>query len=219
MKSNYFKTSVFNIKQIIKDPLLLIVLIVIFFSLFIFILYPLFKVIILSFYNKGKFSLNTMKYIFSSWYLRKGFLNSLMMGGLTATGGMILGFLFAFTITRTNIPFKIFFHIMAIIPIISPPFIGALSIIMLFGNNGFITSHILKINNFKIYGFRGLLIAQLLTFFPVAYITLKGVLESINPTLEDAALDLGGSKWKVFKKVTLPLAIPGIASAMLVLFI
>jgi iron(III) transport system permease protein len=90
---------------------------------------------------------------------------------------------------------------------------------MLFGNNGFISSTLLGLNNPQIYGFRGLLFAQVLTFFPVAYITLRGVLESISPTLEDAAMDLGGSKWKIFLKVTLPLAIPGIASAMLVLFV
>ncbi|WP_455381281.1 ABC transporter permease, partial [Salinispira pacifica] len=78
---------------------------------------------------------------------------------------------------------------------------------------------ILRLRNVQIYGFTGLLVAQVSTFFPVAYITLKGVLDSISTTLEDAALDLGGSRWKVFRKVTLPLAIPGIAGAMLVLFV
>jgi iron(III) transport system permease protein len=62
-------------------------------------------------------------------------------------------------------------------------------------------------------------LAQVVTFFPVAYLSLKGIIESINPSLEDAAFDLGASKWKVFSRVTLPLAIPGIASAMLVIFI
>jgi len=90
---------------------------------------------------------------------------------------------------------------------------------MLFGNNGFITSTLLGLFNTKIYGIRGLLFAQIVTFFPVAYINLKGVLESISPTLEDAAMDLGGSRFKVFRKVTLPLAVPGIASSMLILFI
>jgi iron(III) transport system permease protein len=94
-----------------------------------------------------------------------------------------------------------------------------MSIIMLFGNNGLITYSLLGINNYPIYGFRGLLFAQIVTFFPIAYVTLRGVLESISPTLEDAALDLGGSRWQVFRKVTFPLSIPGIASAMLVLFI
>ncbi len=208
-----------EIKVVGSDPLLLIVIIVILLSLVVFILYPLVKVIAVSVFPKGKFTLSVLKETISSWYLRQAFVNSVMMGVLTAFFGAVLGFLFAFTITRTDIPLKKFFHLIAIIPIVSPPFIGALSIIMLFGNNGFITSSILGLKNFKIYGFKGLLFAQVITFFPVAYITLRGVLESISPTLEDAALDLGGSGWKVFYKVTLPLAIPGIASAMLVLFV
>jgi iron(III) transport system permease protein len=90
---------------------------------------------------------------------------------------------------------------------------------MLFGRNGFISSVLLGMKNANIYGFKGLLFAQVITFFPVAYITLQGVLESISPTLEDAAMDLGGSRFTIFRKVTLPLAVPGIASAMLVLFV
>jgi iron(III) transport system permease protein len=94
-----------------------------------------------------------------------------------------------------------------------------MAIIMLFGNNGFISSTLLHIQRANVYGFRGLLFAQVLTFFPVSYITLRGVLESINPTLEDAAMDLGGNRLKIFLKVTFPLAIPGIASSILLLFV
>ena len=223
-ESAKMKTSVWDrtgkqIRLISRDPFLLIVIVLILASLIVFILYPLFRVIAMSVFQDGRFSLSVLGEVFASWYLRRAFLNSVMMGALTAVFGAIIGFLFAFSVSRTDIPLKKFLHIMAIIPIISPPFIGALSIIMLFGNNGLITWSLLKINNFQIYGFRGLLIAQVVTFFPVAYITLRGVLESISPTLEDAALDLGGSRWKVFRRVTLPLAIPGIASAMLVLFV
>jgi len=223
-ESAKMKTSVWNragkqIRLISRDPFLLIVIVLILASLIVFILYPLFRVIAMSVFQDGRFSLSVLGEVFSSWYLRRAFLNSVMMGALTAVIGAIVGFLFAFSVSRTDIPLKKFLHIMAIIPIISPPFIGALSIIMLFGNNGLITWTLLKIKNFQIYGFRGLLIAQVVTFFPVAYITLRGVLESISPTLEDAALDLGGSRWKVFRRVTLPLAVPGIASAMLVLFV
>ncbi len=203
----------------VKDPLLLSVVIVILLSLTAFIIFPLIKVIITSVYPDGKFSFKVYKEIVSSWYLRRAFLNSMMMGSLTAVFGAVVGFIFAFTLARTDVPLKKFFHIIAIVPIISPPFIGALSIIMLFGNNGMISSSLLHLSNIKIYGFRGLLFAQIVTFFPVAYITLKGVLESISPTLEDAALDLGGSRFKVFRRVTFPLALPGIASAMLVLFV
>jgi len=215
----WFKKSSQEISFIAKDPILLLAVLLIFGSLIIFILYPLCKVITVSVFSKGQFSFIVLKDVISNWYFRQGFYNSIIMGTLTSIIGAGIGFLFAFTLARTDIPFKKIFHLVAIIPIISPPFIGAMAIIMLFGNNGLITSGLLGINNFKIYGFRGLLFAQVITFFPVAYITLRGVLESISPTLEDAAFDLGGSRWKVFKKVTLPLAIPGIASAILILFV
>ncbi len=213
------KEKIRELRLMAKDPLLLTVVLVIFASVILFILYPLFKVIIVSVFPDGAFSLSMLGKVVSSWHLRTAFLNSLLMGTLTAVLGSLVGFIFAFTITRTNIPCKKFFNLIAIIPIISPPFIGALAIIMLFGNNGLISSTILGLTNTRIYGIRGLLFAQVITFFPVAYITLKGVLESISPTLEDAAMDLGGSRFKVFRKVTLPLAIPGIASAMLILFV
>jgi len=219
--NNHLKKTWRELKALAGDPLLFIIITLIFISLALFIVYPLIKVIIVSFQTKigGALTLNVFREVFASRYLQRAFWNSIMMGVLTAAAGCVLGFLFAYAIARTDMPLKKFFHVIAIIPVVSPPFIGAMAIIMLFGNNGLITWSLLGIQNFPIYGFRGLLIAQVITFFPVAYITLRGVIESISPTLEDAALDLGGSRWKVFLKVTLPLTAPGIASAMLVLFI
>jgi iron(III) transport system permease protein len=221
MKQNFVKNSWREFKTLLGDPLLFLIITLIFVSLALFIVYPLAKVITVSFQARpgGPFTLDTFREVLGSRYLGRAFWNSIMMGVLTAVIGSILGFLFAYAIARTNIPLKKALHIIAIVPMVSPPFIGAMAIIMLFGNNGLITYSILGIHNYPIYGFRGLLIAQVITFFPVAYITLRGVIESISPTLEDAALDLGGSRWKVFRKVTLPLTAPGIASAMLVLFI
>lgn len=72
---------------------------------------------------------------------------------------------------------------------------------------------------FDIYGLTGLVIVETLAYFPTAYLVLVGVLSSIEPALEEAALNLGASRWKVFRSVTVPLALPGIASAMLLLFI
>ena len=208
-----------DIKMVVGDPLLLIVILLVLASLVIFIIYPLVSVVLTAFRTGTGYSFSVFRDVLASRYLRQAFWNSVMMGVLTAAAGAVVGFLFAFAIARADIPFKKFFHVIAIIPVVSPPFIGALSIIMLFGNNGLVTYSLLGINNYPIYGFRGLLFAQVVTFFPVAYITLRGVIESISPTLEDAALDLGGSRWKAFLKVTLPLTIPGIAGAMLVLFI
>ncbi len=219
MENTYFSRMAQQTKVLMRDPLLFVVIIAILISLVLFIIWPLFDVVTVAFKTDEGFSFSVFKEVIESTYLRQAFSNSVMMGALTAIIGCFIGFLFAFAIARTDIPFKKFFNVIAIIPVVSPPFIGALSIIMLFGNNGFITYSLFGITNYPIYGFQGLLFAQVITFFPVAYITLRGVIESISPTLEDAALDLGGSRWKVFRKVTLPLAFPGIASAMLVLFI
>ncbi|HEY9055400.1 MAG TPA: iron ABC transporter permease, partial [Rectinemataceae bacterium] len=202
-----------------RDPLLLAVSLLTLCSLLIFVVYPIASVALQSLKPGDGYSFQAYRETFKSAYLRKAFFNSLMMSSLTALAGSFLGFVFAFAVTRAKVPLGKFFNTIAVIPIVSPPFIGALAIIMLFGNNGLITWNLLKIQNFPIYGFNGLFLAQVVTFFPVSYMTLKGVLESMNPVLEDAALNLGGSRLKVFLKVTLPLAVPGIASSILLLFV
>ncbi len=208
-----------ELKLLARDPALAAAVLLVLASLVVFIVYPLVSVALQSLRGKGGWTLGAYREIAKSAYLRQAFLNSLMMSGLTAVVGTAVGFLFAFAVTRARVPLAGFLNAIAIIPVVSPPFIGALSIVMLFGNNGLVTWSLLGIKNYPIYGFRGLFLAQVVTFFPVAYLTLKGVLESMNPVLEDAALDLGGSRLKVFLRVTLPLAVPGIASSLLVLFI
>ncbi len=184
-----------------------------------FIVYPLARVFWVGFVPDGSVSLRLFREAAGNWFIRRALANSLLMAGLTAVLGVACGYVFAYALTRTDIPGRRLFEVMAILPIISPPFIGALSIILLLGQNGLVTRHLLGLRNFPIYGLPGLLLAQVLTFFPVAYLTLRGVLESISPTLEDAAMDLGASRWAVFRRVTLPLSGRGLASALLVLFI
>lgn len=206
-----------ELQRLAKEPLLATSILAIFALLAIFIVLPLVKVFQMSLTSGESFSI--YREVFQNWYMRKALVNSLVTGALSAILAVLVGFIMAFTVTRVNVPLKRLFNLIAIIPVISPPFVSALSILLLFGNNGFVTYNLLGIRNFPIYGLRGLLIAQTITFFPVAYLSLKGVLEAINPALEDAAFDLGASRWRVFGKITLPLAAPGIASALLVIFI
>ena len=94
-----------------------------------------------------------------------------------------------------------------------------LSVIMLFGKAGIITCHALGIYDNNVYGFWGIALVQTMTFFPVCYMMFKGLLKNIDPSLEEAARDMGASRWKVFTSVTLPLVLPGIGNAFLVTFI
>ena len=82
-----------------------------------------------------------------------------------------------------------------------------------------ITRYLLKIYDNSVYGFWGIAIVQTLTFFPVCYMMLKGLLKNIDPSLEEAARDMGASRSKVFSSVTLPLLLPGLGNAFLVTFI
>jgi iron(III) transport system permease protein len=208
-----------DLRRLREEPLLGLAVAGIFGLLLLFILYPLVRVLTVSLFPEGSFSPRLYRELLGSWFIRQAFLNSVLTGILTAVGGTVVGFLFAFTLTRTDVPGKPLLTLAAILPIISPPFVSALAIILLFGNNGLITRQLLGLQEFAIYGLRGLLMAQVLTFFPVAYLTLRGVLESLGGTLEDAAMNLGATRWKAFRRVTLPLCLPGIASALLVLFI
>jgi iron(III) transport system permease protein len=201
------------------EPVVAAVVALLFVLLGLFIVYPLARVLWVGFVPDGAVSLRLFREAAGNWFLRQALWNSLLMAGLTAVLGVACGYVFAYALTRTDIPGRRLFAVMAILPIISPPFIGALSIILLLGQNGLVTRQLLGLRDFPVYGLPGLLLAQVLTFFPVAYLTLRGVLESISPTLEDAAMDLGASRWAVFRRITLPLSGPGLASALLVLFI
>ena len=96
------KEKLQQIKLLSRDPVLLTVIIAILVSLVLFILYPLSKVIIVSVYPKGEFTVDFLAKVVTSWHLRQAFFNSLLMGVLTAVFGSLVGFIFAFTITRTN---------------------------------------------------------------------------------------------------------------------
>jgi iron(III) transport system permease protein len=145
--------------------------------------------------------------------------NTLKLGITTGLISTVIGFFFAYALTYIKLPFKKIFTSIAILPIISPPFVIALSAILLFGRRGFITRELLGMLDADIYGFHGLVLVQVLTFFPVAYLMLVGLLAKIDPSVEEASRDLGASRWDVFWTITLPLMMPGLANAFLVIFI
>ena len=208
-----------DLKRLFQEPLLLMGILLVNVFLFLFVVLPLFKIFQLSFEDNGRFSLQVFVDLMSKRYNVQPLIHSLTLGVAVSILGTLIGFIFAYAITRVDIPWKRFFTVTATFPIIAPPFMMSLSAILLFGKQGFVSKMILReMIQFKIYGFWGLLVVETLTYFSTAYLTLYGVLQAIDPALEDAALDLGASKGKIFRSITLPLATPGIASAILLIF-
>src|SRR6056297_640230 len=205
--------------QLTREPALLIGVIAIFFLLGLFILYPLFTAIRMSLTPEGVLTGEVYRQLFSQSRYLKAIRNSILLGTIVATTATIIGFIFAYAITRARIGGRRFFQGMALLPIISPPFMFALSVILLFGRNGLITAKLLGMDMANIYGLKGLVIVQTIGMFPIAYMTLSGILQGIDPDLETSAMNLGAKRFRVFRTVTLPLAFPGIFASWLLVFV
>ena len=214
-----FLKSRSQLRILARDPVLLVLVAGIFVAIAVFVVYPLVMVFMASVQVRGEWSLDNYALLEQRRLYRNALWNSLRVGVLVATISTVIGYVAAFVLTRLDVPGKRFLHLATILPIISPPFVSAVSILFLFGFNGLITRQMLGLQDFSIYGVHGVVWSQVFTFAPIAYLSLRGVLASISPVLEDAALNVGATKWQVFWKVTFPLTMPGIASAFLIVFI
>jgi iron(III) transport system permease protein len=212
---------------IFRDPVLFMSLLFSGIFIFVFVILPILRTVAGGFISEeGTLDLTYFARYFDSYYgpgLRRAFLDTMTMGLLTAVFGTLVGFIFAYSSVRCNPPGKHLLHWLVLLPTVSPPFALALSVILLFGRSGLITKKLLGINFVQgmndIYGLDGLVLVQTITFFSVAYLILRAMLERLNPSMEEAAASLGASRLHIFRTVTLPLLIPGIAGSFLLLFV
>ena len=208
-------------KKLMADPIMVSTIVVLITFLTLFILYPLAMLLVDSFVGDGSLSLNVFKRIFQMPNFTTAIGNTLKVGFVVGILSPLVGLLFA----SVEVYVKIgkftggLFRVVSMLPVVSPPFVLSLSMIMLFGKAGLITRFLLGIYDNSVYGYWGIVIVQTLTFFPVCYMMLKGLLKNIDPSLEEAARDMGASRMKVFTSVTLPLMLPGLGNAFLVTFI
>ena len=210
-------------KKLLADPIMVTTIVVLITFLTLFILYPLAVLLVDSVYGKETgLTLDIFKRIFEMHTFRTAITNTLKIGFAVGIFSTVLGLLFAYVEVYVKVRSRFMgglFQVVSMLPVVSPPFVLSLSMIMLFGKAGIITRYLLKIYDNSVYGFWGITIVQTLTFFPVCYMMLKGLLKNIDPSLEEAARDMGASRCRVFTDVTLPLILPGLGNAFLVTFI
>lgn len=149
--------------------------------------------------------------------------NSLFLAVLVGFSTTVLGLIFALVATRSGFKRGNMLRALTVLPIITPPFVIGLAIILLFGLSGTITQFVAELLGVQptrwIYGLPGILIAQMLSFTPIAFLVLIGVVEGVSPSMEEAAQTLRASRWQTFRTVSLPLMRPGLANAFLLGFI
>ena len=210
-------------KKLFADPVMVTTIVVLIAFLTLFILYPLAILLVDSIYSpEGGLTLRFFQESFSKYTFIRAITNTLKVGFLVGILSALVGLLFAYVEVYVKVRTRFMsglFKVVSMLPVVSPPFVLSLSMIMLFGKAGIITRHLLGIYDNNVYGFWGIAIVQTMTFFPVCYMMFRGLLKNIDPSMEEAARDMGASRFKVFSSVTLPLLLPGIGNAFLVTFI
>src|ERR1700730_8034441 len=186
-----------------NDPAVAAAVFVLWALLALFVVYPLAMLLVRVLTDQGGFTVAGLAAVLSDRHQIRAFGNSLLLALLVGNAGTVLGFLFAFTAARGPLPRWL---------------LTAIAMIFSFGPRGLITYDLLGLKGVTVYGLGSTFFSEVLTFFPIAYLTLRPLLAAIDSNVEGMAFSLGASRWRVFRTVTLPLTIPGLANAFLLLF-
>ncbi|RJQ50072.1 MAG: iron ABC transporter permease [Desulfobacteraceae bacterium] len=182
-----------------------------------FLLYPIIAVLIKSLRGPSGFTLEYYRAFFSKSYYYQSLYNTLLLGIINTAVCLVIGFCIAYMTTRGPWILRKPLKIIALVPLIAPPYLFALSLIILFGRNGLVT-RMLDLH-WELYGFTGVVISQTLAFIPLAFIMIESTLMSLNPNLEESAYDLGASEATILRTITIPLLAPGLLKAALLIFV
>jgi iron(III) transport system permease protein len=224
-RRGYFKGDLFISAAVVSCAALLVV----------FIMFPVLKTLMGAFYDENG------KLVFSAIWGRifneRNFglaclsggqrcgvaWNTLFLGLMTATSTVVLGTLMALMAERASKGSSKPLNVLALLPIITPPFVVGLGLILLFGRAGLVNQFLEYafgiVPSRWFYGWFGIWVAQTFAFTPIAFMIMRGVVQGIAPSLEEAAQTLRASPHRTFMTVTLPLLKPGLANAFLVGFI
>ena len=203
-----------------RDPVVAAAVLALWLLLGLFVVYPLAMLFVRMLTDHGTFTTAGVVAILTDRHQVRAFWNSLILATLVGIAGTVVGFLFAFTAARGRLPRWLLSIVDAsvLLPLVSPPFTTAIAMIFSFGPRGLITYDLLGLKGVTVYGLTSTLCSEALTYFPIAYLTLRPILAAIDSNIEGMAFSLGASRWRVFRTVTLPLAVPGLANAFLLLF-
>ncbi|MBM4307995.1 MAG: iron ABC transporter permease [Deltaproteobacteria bacterium] len=206
-----------KVKTFINAELVHILAAILFLLLAIFLLYPILAVLIKSVKDPQGWTLAYYLKFFVKGYYFQSLINTLLLGVINTIVCLIVGFCMAYLSTRGPMALRKPLKLLTLLPLIAPPYLFAISLIILFGRNGVLTNALGL--NWSIYGFSGVVIAQTLAFIPLAYLMIENTLMSLNPNLEESAYDLGASEIKIIRTITIPLLAPGILKAGLLVFV
>ncbi|MCK6452135.1 MAG: iron ABC transporter permease [Alphaproteobacteria bacterium] len=193
-----------------------------------FLAYPLASAVLGAFVRNGQpvayanlTLANFERFLISASYQR-ALWHSLIAGAAATLLATTLSLPMAYALARVAMPLRATIMGLSVLPLISPPFIGAYAWIILLGNNGILNNLMRQWLGFglpSIYGFPGVVLALALSYFPYVFLVLQGALAAVDTHIEEAATVAGASRWRVLRTVTLPMILPATAAGMLIVFI
>ncbi|GMB02119.1 iron ABC transporter permease [Pelosinus sp. IPA-1] len=188
-----------------------------------FLIYPLFSLFISSFQDPvtGSFTMENFAKFFRKKYYYQSLINSMWVTTCVTILSIIIGMTLAYFMTAFKVKGKWLVEVFVIISMLSPPFIGAYSWVLLGGRSGILTqffSELFQMEWPSIYGFSGILLVLTLKLYPFIYLYVSGALKKIDASLIEAAESLGCSGIKKIATVIMPLLLPTMLAGALMVF-
>jgi iron(III) transport system permease protein len=206
-----------KVRDFLNANLINILAAILFLLLAFFLLYPILAVLIKSVWGPDGFTAKYYYSFFSKKYYFQSLSNTLLLGMINTVVCLVVGFCLAYMTTRGPWILRKPLKIISLVPLIAPPYLFALSLIILFGRNGLVTR--MFDLQWQLYGFTGVVISQTLAFIPLAFMMIESTLMSLNPNLEESAYDMGASEATILRTITIPLLAPGLLKAALLIFV
>ncbi|MDE0554100.1 MAG: iron ABC transporter permease [Candidatus Poribacteria bacterium] len=193
----------------------------------VFLIYPLLYVFKEAFWIENKFDLTYFKLMVTDPNIRELVINSFKIGVMVTLITSVVSLPLAYFLTRFRYPGRDTLRAVILIPMIMPPFVGAIGMQQFFGLYGSVNMLLVKLNLIDITqtidwfrgGFWGVVMLSTLHLYPIMYLNIVAALANVDPSLEEAAENMGASRFQVFRQITLPLMMPGYFAGAILVFI
>ncbi len=186
-----------------------------------FFLIPLFSVIKGGFFTGGSFTLTYLTGVFKNPIYREGLWNSLLIGLGTTVLSALIAVPLAWIANRFTFPGQGFLTALLLVPMILPPFVGAIGFQQIFGQYGALNAALnLGAIDWLANGrYLGVILLQALSLYPIMYLNVAAALANIDHAMLEAAENMGSSGFTTFRRITLPLIMPGVFAGGTIIFI
>jgi iron(III) transport system permease protein len=187
-----------------------------------FILYPLARVLFVAFSGEAGFTLRHLRNFFGRPLFREALWNSLLAGVLAMGFGSLIGVPLAYFTVKYRFRGKLVLQTLAVLPLVIPPFVGAVALQLILGRSGMVNLLLLRWFELRLpfmEGLTGVVLVQTLHYYPFIMLNAAAALANTDPAMEEAAQNLGSHGFRLFRRVTFPLMRPGFIAGTLLVFI